>query len=263
MLDRHRHRFLFIHIPKVAGMSINAALGAALYGPARRFLHALAISVGREMRWRLICLRGHSGGLRSWERAKKKAGGLFGLLNIYPPHLTARAWSQKLAPDLFDSLFKFAFIRNPWDWQVSLYHYILQDQKHPQHALLKSLGSFSQYLRWRVTEPLETQKSYITDLDGRVLVNFVGRFERLTEDFQHVGQVLNLKHMHLPHINASVHRPYQSYYDGPTCRLVEEYFQEDIETFGYTFDAQTEPQLDPANRLLYAGRHTEAPRAAA
>jgi hypothetical protein len=219
-----KHRFLFIHIPKVAGMSVNAALEQATYGRARRFISKAAQRVGRDTGWKV-----------SWP---------LGLVNVYPPHLTALDWNKRLSPAVFDSMYKFAFVRNPWDWQVSLYHYILQDPKHHQNALLKSLGSFGQYLEWRVTDGLELQKSYLTDETGRFLVNFVGRYERLADDFQHVCRVLNLKGIGLPHINASSHRDYRTYYNARGRKLVEEHFQDDIATFGYTFDSETAVQTD-------------------
>ncbi len=219
MLISHKHQFLFIHIPKVAGMSLTAALELAMYGPARRFVNRLAKRVGRQTNWKV-----------RWPLA---------LLNVHPPHVRAWEWSRKLSPDVFDSLFKFAFVRNPWDLQVSLYHYILQDPTHPENGLVRSLGNFNQYLLWRVTEGMELQQSYITDAQGRFLVNFVGRFERLTEDFQRVCRILNLPGASLPHINASAHHDYRNYYNARTRTLVEEHFQADIAAFGYTFDNET------------------------
>lgn len=219
-----KQRYLFIHIPKVAGMSVHAALEQKTCGRVRRFINKAARRLGRDTGWKV-----------RWPLA---------LVNVHPPHLTALDWRRKLAPDVFDAIFKFAFVRNPWDWQVSLYHYILQDPKHHQNALLKSLGSFGQYLEWRVTDGLELQKSYLTDESGRFLVNFVGRYERLASDFQHVCQVLNFKGLELPHINASAHRDYRTYYNNRSRKLVEQHFQDDIATFGYTFDAETPISTD-------------------
>ena len=214
-----RHKFLFIHVPKVAGQSVNFALEQAVYGPTRRFINKAATRLAHDTGWRV-----------SWP---------FALVNVHPPHLTAQDWSRKLGARVYDNMFKFAFVRNPWDWQVSLYHYILQDPKHHQNALLKSLGSFGQYLEWRVTDALELQKSYLTDNTGRFLVNFVGRYERLATDFQHVCRVLNLQGVRLPHVNASSHRDFRTYYNARTRKLVEEHFRDDIATFGYTFDMES------------------------
>jgi hypothetical protein len=70
---------------------------------------------------------------------------------------------------------------------------------------------------------------------GRQIVDFIGRYERLTQDFQHICDVLELDTA-LPHKNPSSRRDYRTYYNEKSRRLVEEHFKEDIDFFGYTFD---------------------------
>jgi hypothetical protein len=40
----------------------------------------------------------------------------------------------------------------------------------------------------------------------------------------------------LPHRNQSRHRDYRAYYNERTKKMVETFFQADIELFGYTFE---------------------------
>jgi len=40
-----------------------------------------------------------------------------------PRHSKAIAAKEMLPREFYDSLFKFAFVRNPWDLQVSSYHH--------------------------------------------------------------------------------------------------------------------------------------------
>ncbi len=80
------------------------------------------------------------------------------------------------------------------------------------------------------------QHQFILDDNGHLLVDFVGRFENLQDDFVYVCQRIGLPHLSLPHVNASHRRPdYRSYYNEYTKHLVEEYFRRDIELFGYSF----------------------------
>ena len=100
---------------------------------------------------------------------------------------------------LFDRFFKFGFVRNPWDWQVSLYHFIRQRASHPQHDLVLAMGGFPEFLKWRVESfsPENLQNTFLADAEGRLLVDFIGRFETLREDFlhlmEHLGKSVNAK----------------------------------------------------------------------
>jgi hypothetical protein len=152
----------------------------------------------------------------------------------FPAHIKAREVRKRLPAEIYDNFFKFAFVRNPWDWQVSLYQYMLTNKGHHQHSIIAAMKDFDEYLVWRVTEDKKLQKDFITSANGDVIVDFVGRYERLTEDFHHVCKVLGLD-ASLPHLNKSSHREYKSYYNAETRRIVEEHFREDTELFGYTF----------------------------
>ena len=73
--------------------------------------------------------------------------------------------------------------------------------------------------------------------DGKIAVDFVGRFENLDADFQVICEALGINPVpKLPHFNPGEHRPYQEYYDDETRAIVADVYADDIETFGYTFD---------------------------
>lgn len=149
-----------------------------------------------------------------------------------PDHATAAELRDALG-DVFDRCFKFTFVRNPWDWQVSLYHYMQQTPKHPQHRIVRDM-KFDDYIRWRVTEDKHLQKEFVTDAAGKTIVDFIGRFENLDADFAKVCDTIGIK-ARLPHRNPSRHAGYRSYYDDVTRELVATHFREDVEMFGYSF----------------------------
>ncbi len=70
---------------------------------------------------------------------------------------------------------------------------------------------------------------------GEVIVDFVGRFENLADDFAYICQYLGLQAT-MPYLNKSKHSSYQSYYDKDTRDLISEYFKDDIALFGYDFE---------------------------
>lgn len=149
-----------------------------------------------------------------------------------PDHITAEELRETIG-ELFDRCFKFAFVRNPWDWQVSLYHYMRQTRKHPQHLLVRGM-SFEDYIRWRVTEDKHLQKEFVTDAAGKTIVDFIGRFESLETDFAAICAKVGIAAA-LPHRNRSRHDDYRKYYDAATRELVAEHFRDDVELFGYSF----------------------------
>lgn len=211
MLISYSHRFIFLHVYKVAGSSIKAALRPYAQTWPRR-------SIPERLWIRLWARR-----LEPWRHPS------------YGQHVKAKEVRRMVPPEEWEAFFKFAFVRNPWDWQVSQYFFMRECAIHHQSALMESLGSFEKYLEWRVSEDRHLQKEFVTDERGALIVDFVGRYETLQDDFAAVCHRIGVT-ARLPHRNASRHRDYRAYYTAAMAELVAEAFREDIEYFGYTFD---------------------------
>ncbi len=80
------------------------------------------------------------------------------------------------------------------------------------------------------------QLKWLTDENGRIIVDFVGRFEQIDTDFQKVCRRIGLHGVQLPHLKKTKHFNYRYYYNDRTKRIIEEWFHEDIEYFEYRFD---------------------------
>lgn len=213
MLISYSHKFIFIHVYKVAGSSIRKVLRK--YEPVPVRLKRIAGISMKKM------------GILNPEKQLNYKN--------FEAHVTAKELKEKLPEKTYNSFFKFAFVRNPWDWQVSLYHYMLQEKKHPQHDFIKSVESFDHYIEWRVKEDKHLQKEFVTGDNGDIIVDFVGKIENLETDFNYVCKKIGIQSS-LLHKNKSYHRDYRSYYNKKTKELIYEHFKEDIELFGYTFD---------------------------
>jgi hypothetical protein len=141
----------------------------------------------------------------------------------------------------WDRYYSFAFVRNPWDVQVSMFFYIQQmGTAHDEWNQIRNFSTFNQYIdryvrpRWEV-EPPRAQIDYLCETDGTILMSFVGRFESLQTDFRKICGQLSLGSISLREFNRSVHEEYRSYYSRSTQRLVSKWFERDIDAFGYCF----------------------------
>ena len=216
MLLSHRKKFLFVHIAKTGGTSVRSAL--------------------QQYRWRdpyyaPIWLASKLSGLANHELGIK-----------LPRHAKAIAAQEMLPKQFYDSLFKFAFVRNPWDLQVSSYHHIQRERPH----LLKQDESFDAFLRhkfdperpwqYHIDTSITPQSDYLVDLKGSLIVYFIGKYETLQQDFTHCCQVIDIPIIELPHRRRANDRlAYRDYYTPETQRMVEEHFTRDIEILGYEF----------------------------
>jgi hypothetical protein len=201
------HRFIYVEIAKAACSSIKHSLGKAL-------------SIAPEV-------------VEEWKNG----------------NLT----TVDLADPRYAGYFKFTFVRNPWDRAVSCYENKFNDPDPNARAsrrlaapLAQKLGvskvSFEQFVQYISQQPDEasdvhwkSQTSSLFDGESRLLVDYVGRFENIGSDFQHVCSVVGLD-AKLAHILRTRHRkPYRDYYSDITRELVRARYADDISAFSYSF----------------------------
>lgn len=206
VLISRKRKFVFIHIYKNAGSSITKAL---IPFAANKWQYR----IGRVLRKIVITQFDPQ---------------------PFHPHITAPELIKLMTKSTFESFFSFAIVRNPWDWQVSLYSYMLHTPGHPQHKLIKGFGGFDEYINWRCREEVKLQRDMIYSKDGELLVNFVGRFETLDTDFKIICSRIGVS-ASLPRLNVSKTKPYQQYYSEETKELIRRTFDADISLFGYDF----------------------------
>lgn len=211
----YSHKFLFIHIPKTAGGSVHRALAAYSVSPENLLINRCLEHFGIRVN--------HIGPFPEWKRFRY--------------HSTAATVKRHLPSGVYRELFKFAFVRNPWERLVSHYHWVVDQPAHHRHRRMRSL-SFAEFADLWTRRGKAAQRPLICDEEGNLLVDFVGHFERLHEDFtqvlRHLGLAVDLPHLHRSSRNAE--RDYREYFPKSLAALVADRLRDDIQYFGYTLD---------------------------
>jgi hypothetical protein len=190
-------RCVFVHIPRTAGTSIENALGW----------------IGNDVIG--------PGGTLPYESQDHR---LIGELRTALP------------PEDFAAYFKFTFVRNPWDRAASWYKALMQDPYQLENFKLPADCSFRQFLLERPIWGLEPQLDWIREADGGIPLDFIGRFERLQEDFAKVRHRLGPGIPDLPDLTKAWDRTrYTAFYDAELRWLVAKRYAEEIDLFGYRF----------------------------
>ena len=127
----------------------------------------------------------------------------------------------------FDDYLKFAFVRNPFEREVSLWKYL---KKIKKEGYVKE--KFSDFVKLPANY---TYMDYVKDEDGKLILDFVGRVENMQEDFNTICDKIGIPKVKLPHRNKTKHKHYTEYYDDETKQIVAKKYAKDIEYFGYEF----------------------------
>ncbi|MDN3516815.1 sulfotransferase family 2 domain-containing protein [Aquisalimonas lutea] len=219
MLISYSRNFLFVHIAKTGGTSVRAALRKYRWGGWYSVPLGLA-SVASQM-----------------TRPRHKLGLKF------PRHAKAIAALEMLPTEVFEGFFKFTVVRNPWDLQVSSYHHIQREKPE----VLAGILTFEDFLR-RKFDPerpydfmldisAERQHEYLVNLRGELIVDFIGRYERLQADFNRICEHIGVTAPALPHLRRADDREdYRRYYTDELAELVARHYQRDLDLLGYRFD---------------------------
>ncbi len=219
---------LFVHIPKAAGQSVE-----------QFFMNSLQLDWDRDRA--TLLLQSNDDPTRGTEKLA---------------HLSAAEYvgCGYLSAEEYAGLYTFSFVRNPWARILSEYRY----RNYFHHR------SFRDFVLNKFPRPgwddkyrhVMPQYDMLHDGQGRLLVDFVGRFENLQQDFSLVCEQLGIADSQLPHRNRSDKKSRDlkrkirnflfmngendchsmaDFYDAETRAVVGEYYRKDIETFGYEF----------------------------
>jgi len=221
MLISHSKKFIFIHIYKTAGTSVSK-----VFLPNSRLVDRLAYDFYPTVKLYALIAK-----LMQWENEGMRH------FTGFHKHANASTVKLKMKKSQFDSYYKFAFVRNPYDHTVSLYHYILQTKCHFFYEKVRDMD-FAEFVEFYVSTKPRRQVDFVYDpVDGACLIDYVGKLENLNSDLNFLIKQLGLNPQRsLKHDNPSVHREksdWRSYYDSASRIALYEYFCDDFKRFNY------------------------------
>lgn len=164
-----------------------------------------------------------------------------------------RATAIKRAhPKEWETYFKFTVVRNPFDRFVSSYNYARMEKsywhsvkggtyygKHEEYDLLKN-KSFEECCKLFSTSRdtfknhcWHRQYPYICDNQGKIMVDFVVRYESFEEDMKYVYQKCGKTPSPRWDNQSTKSKDFLEYYTENTRNIVYNFYNRDFEIFGY------------------------------
>ncbi|NER05350.1 MAG: sulfotransferase family protein [Okeania sp. SIO3C4] len=234
MLISFDKKFLFIHIPKNAGTSITNVLTPFAFDPGSKKVNNILNFpfdyTQRKLKFhikkRILLI-------------KSPVGIKLGISNSGSlKHAKAVDLKKILGKNLFDNLFKFAFVRNPWAKEVSNYEYIKRRKDHPLNPLIHFHSlSLEQFLEWKISKNYKSpQLNFIADYNDNLLVDFIGKVEDIDRDIKKISKQINIDSEKVPKLNSRK-QPYnyQEFYNSHSKKLVEILHEKELKLFDYSF----------------------------
>jgi hypothetical protein len=149
-------------------------------------------------------------------------------------HISLQQLRPHLSPEQFDSFFKFAFVRNPFDRFVSYCSFMTRFKgeflAQPQRVMAHFLQNppRQHVLFW-------PQNSFIVDSNGELLADYVGRVEKMQQSYDEIAKRIGIPSAQLEKVNTSTRSDFRSYYTPPLVEGVAKLYARDLELFGYEF----------------------------
>ena len=199
MIINHKYKFIFLKTRKTAGTSIEIALSQFCGdGDVITRIHKESEPMRQELGFR---------GPQNYDvplRFYKKIDWLQLLFSQkrkrFRNHSKAIYIKENVSEEIWNSYFKFCFERNPFDKAISRYYWSTSEPRPGIYNYLSSAGI--KYLtNWD-----------IYTINDQVAVDFVGRYENLTDDLEVVAEKIGISStLELPRAKSGYRKSREHY----------------------------------------------------
>lgn len=200
------HKFIFVAIPKTGTHSIRQALRKHM-GP--NDLEQVGLFVQKKFP-------------------------IPELAQLQHGHLSLQQIRPYMRPEEWQSFFKFAFVRNPFDRFISYCAFMTRADGHFEREPQKVMRHFIANPPWAHIL-FQPQHSFIAGEDGQLLTDQVGRVEEIQQSYDEIAGRIGIPTATLDRVNSSKRRDYREYYDPALIDGVAKLYARDLNLFGYEF----------------------------
>lgn len=207
MIISHRHKFIFVAVPKTGTHSVRQALREQM---GEDDLEQVGLFVNKRFPFP--------------ELAQIRHG-----------HLTLRQVQPFLPPEDFKSYFKFGFVRNPFDRFISYCAFMTRDQdvfERDPKAVMRHLLFTAPPHGHILFQP---QHQFFIGEDGTLISDHVGRIEAMQASYDQICECIGMPSRALDKVNSSRRADYRIYYDQQLIDGVAALYARDLELFGYQY----------------------------
>jgi len=193
-------------------------------------------------------------GLRGYAKVLKTTTEVSGWAQFGHMHYPTLVKMGLVGEEFDKSAFKFSFVRNPYDRLVSMFFYykqwwlisrrtgkrtkrwenkfetFLDFCRHIDSGPIPPLGAYTmKHNKKHIQSGYNPQYLWFEGLE----LDFLGRFEKMDEDYEKLSGILGIPYVKLPKVRTSKHDHYEKYYCPESLEIVNRIYGEDFERFNY------------------------------
>ncbi|NER49558.1 MAG: sulfotransferase family protein [Symploca sp. SIO1A3] len=230
MIISHKYKYIFLKTRKTAGTSIEISLSRFcgeddIITPIAPKDEAIRQELG-------VFPQNYDNYTRPLELGEEQLKDNPNLGVVQESQLTTKFWNhipankikQRIGPKIWNSYFKFCFVRNPWDRAISRYYWSF----HQIKSLDESLRKYNLNVNFNTYT-----------IDGKVAVDYIGKYESLMEDLAYACEQLGIPFdKWLPRAKGDSRKDRRHYSEVLTqeeAEYIREKCAAEIELFGYEF----------------------------
>ena len=207
MIISTKHKFIFAAVPKTGTHSVRRALREHM-GPED--IEQVRLFEEKKFPWP--------------ELARLEHG-----------HITLAQVRPFVGEESFQSAFKFAFVRNPFDRFVSYCAFMTREigafDRDPK-GVMRHMLFRAPPMQHILFQP---QFWFVADQNGELLSDAIGRVEEMQQSYDAICERIGVPSKQLEKANSSRHGDYRQYYDQQLIDGVARLYGKDLSLFGYDF----------------------------